>query len=154
LWWGCPSANASVVLDQGGEIRQKGSFKRPTTGSAADERLVDCITNALKEDPHLSSKTIGKALNIGSTKVRPKHELDPPRSELALLLRSPSFVPIFRHRTRHEMPRLQALSDERKLTDVDSKSANTPTSRQFCRPRDSSHGTQIERRHREAGHSL
>jgi hypothetical protein len=39
-------------------------------GRALDEGLDDCIEKALKEDPHLSTRKIAKALNSSSTTVR------------------------------------------------------------------------------------
>jgi hypothetical protein len=39
-------------------------------GMAPDEGLNDCLGKALKEDPHLSTRKIAKALNIGSTAVQ------------------------------------------------------------------------------------
>jgi hypothetical protein len=42
----------------------------PPPGKAPNEDLDDCIAKALNEDPHLSTKQILKALNIGSTTVQ------------------------------------------------------------------------------------
>jgi hypothetical protein len=39
-------------------------------GSALDEGLYHCIAKGLKEDPHLSTRKIAKALNISSATVR------------------------------------------------------------------------------------
>jgi hypothetical protein len=42
----------------------------PPPGRAWNNGLDDCIGKALKEDPHLSTRKIAKALNISSTTVR------------------------------------------------------------------------------------
>jgi hypothetical protein len=42
----------------------------PPRGRAPDEGLDECFGKAAKEDPHLSTREIARALNIGSTIVR------------------------------------------------------------------------------------
>jgi hypothetical protein len=62
--------NASVLLDQGGEIGEKVFSNLPPPGGKRDEGPDDCIGKALKEDPHLSTRKIVKTLNIRCTSVR------------------------------------------------------------------------------------
>jgi DNA invertase Pin-like site-specific DNA recombinase len=62
--------NAGILLDQGGEIGEKGSLKHPTTKKRPDEGLDDSILKALTEDHHASARKIAKAVNINSTTVR------------------------------------------------------------------------------------
>jgi hypothetical protein len=51
LWSGFSLANLSVLLDQGGEIGEKRSFKHPAIEKAPDKGLDECIRKALKENP-------------------------------------------------------------------------------------------------------
>jgi hypothetical protein len=54
------------------EVQSEGkdSSNIPSRGRASDEGLDDCIRKGLKEDPHLSTRKIARASNIGSTTVR------------------------------------------------------------------------------------
>jgi hypothetical protein len=63
-------ANLSVLLDQGGEIGEKGSFEHPATEKAPNEGLDECVRKALKANPLFCMRKIAKALNIGFMTVR------------------------------------------------------------------------------------
>jgi predicted HTH transcriptional regulator len=49
---------------------RKNLLNVPLPGRAPDEGLDDCIAKAIRENPHLSTRRIVKALNISSTTVR------------------------------------------------------------------------------------